>query len=188
MLIAVLHFAARHSDDGLLTPSSLLGIMEPLRFHHFDGRTTQLLDANGQEQGRLTYTGAFRTKAEVLTREGVYTIQRKGISGVCVLFNDHPVVKLHVRWSGPTELNDTARPERSLVLKQPSIWRNLHELLDEQGHVHARITSSYNWRTWRTEHSLSVQSDQEPPGAVMLLTAVYALDAKRRRHSAAAVG
>ena len=162
--------------------------MEPLRFHHFDGRTTQLLDANGQEQGRLTYTGAFRTKAEVLTREGVYTIQRKGISGVCVLFNDHPVVKLHVRWSGPTELNDTARPERSLVLKQPSIWRNLHELLDEQGHVHARITSSYNWRTWRTEHSLSVQSDQEPPGAVMLLTAVYALDAKRRRHSAAAVG
>lgn len=162
--------------------------MEPLHFHHPDSRTLQLLDANGQEQGRLTYLSSWRTKAELLTREGVYTVTRRSFGDVCVFFNGHPVVKLHVRWSGPTELNDTAQPGRSLVLKQPSIWRSVHELVDGNGHVHARISSKYNWQHWRTEHGLSIASDGEPPSAVMLLAAVYALDAKRRRHSAAAVG
>lgn len=162
--------------------------MEPLRFIHPDGRTTQLLDANGQEQGRLVYLGSWRTKAELLTREGVYTVTRRSFGDVCVFFSGHPVVKMHVRWSGPTELNNTARPDRSLVLKQPSIWRSVHELVDADGHVHACISSTYNWRYWRTEHVLSIPPGVEAPDAVMLLAAVYALDAKRRRHSAAAVG
>lgn len=160
--------------------------MGPLRFHHPDGRTVQLLDAQRQEQGRLVYTSAWRHKAEVVTAEGVYAIQRKGISGACVLFNDHPVVKLHVRWSGPIELNDTAHPDRSLVLKQPSIWRNTHVLVCANERIHASIESKYNWQNWRTEHSLTIPADEEAPSAVMLLAAVFALDAKRRRHSASA--
>ena len=164
----------------------LIGHMEPLRFHHSDSRTVQLLDAQGREQGRLVYSSVWRHRAELVTAEGVYTIQRKGINGVCVLFNDHPVVKLHVRWSGPTELNDTARPDRSLVLKQPSIWRSTHVLVCADGRIHATIESKYSWQRWRTEHSLSIPRDEEAPSAVMLLTAVFALDAKRRRHSASA--
>lgn len=162
--------------------------MEPLRFHHPSGRTTQLMDINGQEQGRLTYLSSWRTKAELLTSEGVYTVTRRGFGDVCVFYSGHPVVKMHVRWSGPIELNDTSHPDRSLVLKQPSIWRSTHELVDANGQVHARITSKYNWQHWRTEHSLNVPAGVEAPTAVMLLAAVYALDAKRRRHSAAAAG
>lgn len=145
-----------------------------------------LVSADNREMGRLVRNGFWRPQVEILTSDGVYTVKTKPFGAIEVLFSGHCIVRLRSQWHGSIELHDLSRPERSLTVKRPSIWRNEHHLIDANGHVHAVITSRYDWNTWRMEHALSVPPGEEAPSALVLLAALHAIDERRRRRAAQA--
>ncbi|QQR88285.1 MAG: hypothetical protein IPJ76_08770 [Flavobacteriales bacterium] len=156
-----------------------------MRLQHIDRHTVRVVSSDGHEMGRLVRTGYWRPLVEITTSDGVYRVRNNLFTAMEVLFNGHCVVRMRAQWHGAIELHDLSRPDRSLTVKRPSIWRHEHHLVDANGHVHAVITSRYNWNTWRMEHALSVPVGEEAPSVVALLAAVHAIDERRRRTAAA---
>ncbi|WP_130735611.1 hypothetical protein [Flavobacterium sp. J27] len=150
------------------------------------------LVCNNSILGTMTYKGWLNTQSPSFTRqnEKSFKVEKPSIwkSNFKISIANQVLFEFLFKWNGKIEIKVYRdNVVETIILKLTHFWKSKYGLLDESGKEIVTISSKYNWKTWKTNYTLTENvSFHHDYKEIVYLSAIHCIIILKNRAAAAA--